>query len=175
VTQVSLEHGLDPLLVDALVQVESGYDPSAVSRKGAMGLMQLMPQTARRLNVSNPFDPEQNVRAGVREFQRLIDRYSGDLVLALAAYNAGEGAVARFGGVPPYDETRRYVVRILSMYNGRPYQLPVRRRRPSVRMHRDPQTGQTVISNIPAGSGPAVVSSPSAPGGALGGGFGSSQ
>ncbi len=123
INQVSLEHGVDPKLVDALVRVESSYDPRAVSRKGAMGLMQLMPGTADRLKVEDPFDPEENVRAGVKEFSRLVDRYAGNLQLALAAYNAGEGAVARYRGIPPYNETRNYISRILTLYTGRPFRL----------------------------------------------------
>ena len=147
VNQVSLEHGVDPKLVDALVRVESSYDPRAVSRKGAMGLMQLMPDTADRLDVEDPFDPEENVRAGVKEFSRLVDRYAGNLQLALAAYNAGEGAVARYRGVPPYNETRNYVSRILTLYTGRPFRLAGTYRAKPVRMVRD-RNGNTVITNV---------------------------
>jgi soluble lytic murein transglycosylase-like protein len=147
VRQVSAEHGLDPKLVDALVRVESGYDPTAVSRKGAMGLMQLMPETASRLGVADPFDPEQNVRGGVREFARLVDQYSGNLQLALAAYNAGEGAVSRFRGIPPYHETRNYVSQILTLYTGRPYRLSGGYRSAPVRMLTDASTGRTMITN----------------------------
>lgn len=149
VHRVSVENGLDPKLMDALVRVESGYDPRAVSRKGAMGLMQLMPATASRLGVADPFDPEQNVRGGVREFARLIDRYRGNLQLALAAYNAGEGAVARYRGIPPYNETRNYVSRILTIYTGRPYRLAGSYRAAPVRMLTDPTNGRTVITNQP--------------------------
>jgi len=149
VHRVSVENGLDPKLMDALVRVESGYDPGAVSRKGAMGLMQLMPATASRLGVADPFDPEQNVRGGVREFSRLIDRYRGNLQLALAAYNAGEGAVARYRGIPPYNETRNYVSRILTIYTGRPYRLAGSYRAAPVRMLTDPADGRTVITNQP--------------------------
>jgi soluble lytic murein transglycosylase-like protein len=147
VHRVSVEHGLDPRLVDALVRVESGYDSRAVSRKGAMGLMQLMPATANRLGVTDPFDPEQNVRGGVREFARLVDHYRGNLQLALAAYNAGEGAVARYRGVPPYTETRNYVSRILTIYTGRPYRLPGGRLQAPVRLVKDSANGRTVITN----------------------------
>jgi len=149
VKKVSVEKGLDPKLVDALVRVESGYNPAAVSRKGAMGLMQLMPATASRLGVADPFDPEQNVRGGVREFARLIDRYRGNLQLALAAYNAGEGAVARYRGIPPYKETRNYVSRILTIYTGKPYRLAGSYRASPVRMLTDPADGRTVITNQP--------------------------
>ena len=158
VRQVSLEHGLDPRLVDAVVRVESGYDPGAVSRKGAMGLMQLMPETAVRLGVADPFDPEQNVRGGVREFARLVDVYRGNLQYALAAYNAGEGAVARYRGVPPFLETRNYVSRILTIYTGRPFRLPGSARVVQVRMTTDPSTGRTLITNQPAEKTAAGVS-----------------
>ena len=106
-------HGVDPNLVRALIQVESGYRPRAKSPKGAMGLMQLMPSTAREYNVRNPYDPRANVAAGVKHLKALIDRWGVEL--ALAAYNAGEGAVKKFNGIPPYRETRNYVTRILSL------------------------------------------------------------
>jgi soluble lytic murein transglycosylase-like protein len=109
-------HNVDPNLVRAVIKVESNFKPRAVSPKGAMGLMQLMPATARNLNVSNAFDPEQNVNAGVRHLRELLDSYQGDVSLSLAAYNAGSGAVARSKGVPPYSETRQYVRRITELY-----------------------------------------------------------
>lgn len=166
VALLSKEEGLDPRLVDALITAESDYNPLAVSKKGAMGLMQLMPTTARRLSVEDPFDPEQNVRGGVREFSRLIDRYSGNISLALAAYNAGETAVAKYGGIPPYRETRTYVARIMEQYMGRPYRLGIYRvKRVPVRLHGDLRSGTAVISNV----GSAVSS---AHAGSLGGGFG---
>ncbi len=135
-----------------------------------MGLMQLMPATAKRLDVNDPFDPEENIRGGVTEFARLVDRYSGNLQLALAAYNAGEGAVARYRGVPPYDETHEYVSRIMTIYTGRPYQMG-RASRPArpVKMVRDPH-GATVITNTtPGGQGSAQP--PTLDGGPLRGGF----
>jgi soluble lytic murein transglycosylase-like protein len=105
-----------PSLVRAVIQVESAFNPRAVSPKGALGLMQLMPATARQFNVVNAFDPEDNVRAGVLYLRQLIDRYDGNEQLALAAYNAGPGAVDRHGqSVPPYRETRSYVSRISEM------------------------------------------------------------
>lgn len=107
-------HGVDPILVQALIQVESNYQPRAKSHKGAMGLMQLMPATAREYRVRNVYDPKSNIDAGVRKLKSLIDKY-GVFDLALAAYNAGEGAVQRFNGIPPYRETQTYVSRILSM------------------------------------------------------------
>jgi membrane-bound lytic murein transglycosylase B len=107
-------HGVNPLLVQALIQVESNYQPRARSNKGAMGLMQLMPATARAYNVRNAYDPKSNIDAGVRKLKSLIDKYRV-FDLALAAYNAGEGAVERFKGIPPYRETQTYVSRILSI------------------------------------------------------------
>ena len=115
ITTVAQTHGVDPLLVRALIQVESGDRPRARSHKGAMGLMQLMPSTARLYNVRNPYDPKANIAAGVKHLKSLLDRMGGAVELALAAYNAGEGAVKKFNGVPPYQETRDYVSRILSL------------------------------------------------------------
>jgi soluble lytic murein transglycosylase-like protein len=111
---MSQAHGVDPLLVSALIQVESGYRPRARSPKGAMGLMQLMPSTARLYKVRNPFDPKANIEAGIKHLKTLIERFD-DVELVLAAYNAGEGAVKKFNGIPPYRETRNYVSRILSI------------------------------------------------------------
>ncbi|MGD0601864.1 MAG: lytic transglycosylase domain-containing protein [Terriglobales bacterium] len=111
-------HHVDPSLVRSVVKVESNFNPNAVSRKGAMGLMQLMPSTARSLNVANPFDPAQNVDAGVRHLRKLLDSYGGNVRLSLAAYNAGAGAVARSAGVPHFRETQDYVRRITNLYNG---------------------------------------------------------
>jgi soluble lytic murein transglycosylase-like protein len=172
VRRISTEQGLDPSLVDAVVRVESAYNPRAVSHKGALGLMQLMPDTARRLEVEDPFDPEQNLRGGMREFSRLIDRYSGSLQLALAAYNAGEGAVERYRGIPPYRETRNYVTRIMTIYTGKPYRLAGGYRISPVRMTRG-DDGRTVITNAPASSEGGISISRSAHGsGTLRGGFG---
>ena len=108
--------GVDPVLVAAVIAVESNYNPWAISRKGAMGLMQLMPQTARDYGVADPFDPHENIRGGVRHLGDLLRRYDGDLLLVLAAYNAGETAVATHGGLPPYKETRGYVRKVLTRY-----------------------------------------------------------
>jgi len=118
IDNAAAKHNVDPNLVRALVKVESNFNPNAVSRKGAMGLMQLMPQTARQLNLTNPFNPEQNVDAGVRHLKQLLESYGGDVRLSLAAYNAGSGAVARSAGVPRYAETRNYVRRITELYGG---------------------------------------------------------
>lgn len=109
-------HGLDPALVLAVVSVESAFRPDAVSPKGAQGLMQLMPATAASLGVADPLDPEQNLDGGTRHLRELVALYGGDLTRALAAYNAGAGAVARHGGVPPFRETRDYVRKVLRLY-----------------------------------------------------------
>ncbi|MGO8983658.1 MAG: lytic transglycosylase domain-containing protein [Terriglobales bacterium] len=118
IDQAAARHNVDPSLVRSVVKVESNFNPNAVSRKGAMGLMQLMPSTARSLNVANPFDPAQNVDAGVRHLRKLLDSYGGNVRLSLAAYNAGAGAVARSAGVPHFKETQEYVRRITNLYNG---------------------------------------------------------
>jgi len=114
---------LDPRLVKAVIQVESGYNPRALSKAGAMGLMQLMPETARDMSVRDPYDPEQNLRAGTAYLRQLLDRFRGSVELALAAYNAGPAPVERHGGIPPYAETRDYVRHILSLYMGRQVEL----------------------------------------------------
>ena len=152
-----------------MVRVESDYNPRVISRKGAMGLMQLMPDTARHLSVTDPFDPEQNIRAGVQYISRLLDRYAGDLPLALAAYNAGPTAVDRYNGIPPFNETRRYVVKIMSLYTGKPYRLPELQLNqvPQVKMLTDARTGEILITND---SGTARDQQ-RMPRGILGGGF----
>lgn len=116
VEALASRHGLDPAFVKAVIAAESAFDPRATSPKGAMGLMQLMPSTADKLGVRDPFDPEQNVEAGIRYLKALIGRFHGDLSMALAAYNAGPEAVRRWGGIPPYQETRRYVATVLRLY-----------------------------------------------------------
>lgn len=113
IRRASTAHGVDPLLVQAVIHVESRYQQKARSRTGAMGLMQLMPETARRYAVRRPYDPATNIDAGTRHLRSLLNRYP--LALALAAYNAGEAAVDRFQGIPPYAETRDYVRRILQL------------------------------------------------------------
>ncbi len=118
VERVAAKYGLDPGLLRAVVQVESDFDPGAVSSAGAMGLMQLMPDTAGLLGVRNPFDPLENLEGGARYLKSMIDRFHGDLKLALAAYNAGPGAVDYHGGVPPYRETLSYLRKINRITGG---------------------------------------------------------
>ena len=118
IDEAAAKHGVDANLVRAVIKVESNFNPHAVSNKGAMGLMQLMPSTARSLQVSNPFDAQQNVDGGVRHLKQLLQDFNGDVSKSLAAYNAGAGAVQRNGGVPPYAETQAYVRRINQLYNG---------------------------------------------------------
>jgi hypothetical protein len=123
IREVAVRYDIQPILVAAIVEAESEFNPRAVSRRGAQGLMQLMPDTASSLRVSDSFDPYENIEGGVRHLRRLMDRYRGNLPLVLAAYNAGEQAVMVYGGVPPYRETRRYVNRILRRI-GRPDLVP---------------------------------------------------
>ncbi len=113
---VSRRYRLDPDLLKAVIMAESGCEPYAVSRKGAVGLMQIMPDTATELGVHNPFDPHANIEGGAKYLRQLLDRFEGNLLLALAGYNAGPSAVERYGGVPPYGETRRYIRRVLSLW-----------------------------------------------------------
>ena len=118
INEAAARHHVDPNLVRSLIKVESNFNPRALSNKGAMGLMQLMPATARQYAVTNPFDAAQNVDAGVRHLKGLLDNFRGDVSLTLAAYNAGQGAVERNGGIPPYTETRNYVRRITGLMAG---------------------------------------------------------
>jgi soluble lytic murein transglycosylase-like protein len=114
ISTCATKYGVNPALIKAVIHAESGYNPNAVSRKGASGLMQLMPGTARSLKVSNSFDPKDNVEGGVKYLRFLLDTFRGDVSLAVAAYNAGLTKVAKYGGIPPYNETRTYVNRVLS-------------------------------------------------------------
>jgi soluble lytic murein transglycosylase len=114
----SAERDLDPRLVQAVMQAESGYNSRALSNKGAIGLMQLMPETALELAVEDPWDPDQNVGGGTAYLRRMLDAFSGDVKFAVAAYNAGPNAVVRHAGVPPYAETREYVRKVLCLFEG---------------------------------------------------------
>lgn len=116
IARAARQAGLHPALVRAIIKAESDYDPRAVSRAGAIGLMQLMPQTALRHDVQDIFDPEQNISGGTKHLRYLLDRFQGNLPLALAAYNAGEHVIDRYRTLPPYDETRRYVQKVLQYY-----------------------------------------------------------
>lgn len=125
IVAAAARHNVDANLVRSIIKVESNFNPHAVSRKGAIGLMQLMPATARELNVRNPFDVTQNIDGGVRHLKGLLQNFGGDVRKSLAAYNAGAGAVTRNGGVPPYTETRQYVNRITQLY-GQDNPFPVK-------------------------------------------------
>lgn len=118
VQQSAGRYGLDPGLVHAVIRAESDYDPKCHSHAGAMGLMQLMPETCRGYGISDPYDPAQNIDGGCRELSGYVQQFKGNVELALAAYNAGPNAVRRYGGVPPYRETQAYVPRVLQYWRG---------------------------------------------------------
>ncbi len=118
VDRIARQNQISPQLVHSVIRAESNYDPNAVSPKGALGLMQLIPATARRFGVSDVFDPADNIQGGARYLKHLLDLYKGDEALALAAYNAGEGAVSRYGGVPPFPETQNYVAKVRQHLDG---------------------------------------------------------
>jgi soluble lytic murein transglycosylase-like protein len=117
IDEASQQYGIDPVLIQAVIYVESNFDPQALSPKGAQGLMQLMPQTARDLQVSDAFSPKENIAGGTRYLRYLLDMYNQDMSLALAAYNAGPEKVNLYRGIPPYQETKTYVQRVTQIYN----------------------------------------------------------
>lgn len=117
IQNMSQKHEMDPFLIEAIVKAESDYDSTALSLKGAQGLMQIMPGTAMDLGLKNPFDPQENLDAGIRHFKKLFTKYSSNLDLALAAYNAGEMSVQKYNGVPPYPETIDYIQKIKKYYS----------------------------------------------------------
>ena len=157
IREISLQYDVDPALVQAVIRVESGFNPSAVSRKGAGGLMQLMPRTASALGVFDRFDPRENIRGGVRHLRYLLDRYRGNVPIAIAAYNAGEGAVDVHRGVPPYPETEQYVLRVL-----RQAEVAENRGQSREKLYRYSDSDNSLIfSNLPPGSRQRPIYTPS--------------
>ena len=161
ITEHALARDLDPKLVEALIRVESAFNTRAVSNKGAMGLMQLMPGTALELGVEDAFDVEENLRGGTAYLRQMLDRFRGDVTLALAGYNAGPGAVEKYQGIPPYRETTDYVRRVLAAY-GAP--LKTTRRAPSagtmtIRVDKPAAAATTASTVIPVTSTVASVTS----------------
>lgn len=150
IREISSRHGVDPQLVESVIRAESAFNPTAVSRTGARGLMQLMPKTAVALGVRDSFNPRENIEGGVRHLRYLLDRYPGNVPFAVAAYNAGEGAVDAHRGIPPYAETQQYVQRVLqtgAAWSGRTVGLLPR----SVYRYAGPD-GSVTYSNLPPGS-----------------------
>ena len=150
IREISSRHGVDPQLVESVIRAESAFNPTAVSRTGARGLMQLMPKTAVALGVRDSFNPRENIEGGVRHLRYLLDRYPGNVPFAVAAYNAGEGAVDAHRGIPPYAETQQYVQRVLqtgAAWSGRTVG-PLPR---SVYRYAGPD-GSVTYSNLPPGS-----------------------
>ena len=147
IERIARKHGMDPELVRAVARVESNYDPTAISPKGALGVMQLMPETARRFGVADAYDPTQNIEGGVRYLRFLRDSFPGNLSLVLAAYNAGENAVRRHGGIPPYQETRDYVRKIRRLYGRDLPDTAGSAVKPDIVSYRD-SAGRRVYSNL---------------------------
>jgi hypothetical protein len=153
IREVAARHGVAADLVEAVIRVESAFNPRALSNKGAQGLMQLMPRTASSLGVRNAFDPRENIDGGVRHLRYLLDRYPGNVPFALAAYNAGEKAVDHYGGIPPYAETQQYVQKILGSGAARSGSGGVR----SVVYRYVESDGTVTLTNIPRGkTGPST-------------------
>jgi transglycosylase-like protein with SLT domain len=149
IVEASTRYGVPERLVTAVIRAESGFNPRAVSRKGAQGLMQLMPATASNLGVRNSFDPRENIHGGVRHLRGLIDRFPGNLPLAIAAYNAGEKAVVTYGGIPPYPETQDYVGKVMRFYG-----VPESGETPQTRIFQTiSRDGTVTYSNIPPRGG----------------------
>ena len=147
IRETAERYGVNASLIEAVIRAESAFNPWAISRKGAQGLMQLMPQTASTLGVRDAFNPRQNIDGGVRHLRYLLDRYPGNTALALAAYNAGEGAVDYYRGIPPYPETQQYVKKILDQ--GGPAPAPVRPEPPQLIYRYEDPDGTLTYSNVP--------------------------
>ena len=141
IEEAARAYSLDPALVNAVIRVESSFNPYAVSRKGAQGLMQIMPETADSLGIRNVFNPRENIFGGCKYLRKLLDDHNGNLRLALAAYNAGPTAVKEYGGIPPYRETRNYIRKVLTHYKGSGYI-------PTISVYKD-KNNRMVISNVP--------------------------
>jgi transglycosylase-like protein with SLT domain len=150
IREISSRHGVDATLVESVIRAESAFNPTAVSRSGARGLMQLMPKTALALGVRDSFNPRENIEGGVRHLRYLLDRYPGNVALAIAAYNAGEGAVDSHRGIPPYAETQQYVQRVLHGSGGAAWTSRGALPR-SVYRYSGPN-GSVTYSNLPPGS-----------------------
>jgi len=153
IRETAERYGVDATLVEAVIRVESAFNPWAVSRKGAQGLMQLMPQTANALGVRDSFNPRQNIDGGVRHLRYLLDRYPGNIPFALAAYNAGEGAVDYYRGIPPYPETQQYVQKVLQ----RTGHTPSKPETVQVIYRYEDSDGTLTFSNVPPVTRPKIT------------------